>query len=123
MAEPVRVLLVDDDESSRTALVWLLEDAGFAVIEARSLQEGRARLAAMCASPSTTPELVLVDVHLGDGLGTALLPEVRAAAPRAKTAVVSGAADPPDLAHADLALTKGHEPAEAIAALKRLVGA
>jgi len=109
-----RALLVDDDVSNRTALAWLLEDAGFVIDVAGSLAEARARLNESLA-------LVVLDLHLTDGLGTTLIADVRARAPRAKIAVLSGTGAEPG-SGADLALTKGAEPEATIAELVALVG-
>ena len=109
-----RALLVDNDVSNRTALAWLLEDAGFVVDVAGSLAEARQRL-------NEALLLVVLDVHLADGLGTALVPDVRARAPRAKIAMLSGTGTD-DGSGANLALTKGAEPEATIAELVALVG-
>jgi two-component system, OmpR family, response regulator len=109
-----RALLVDDDVSNRTALAWLLEDAGFVVDVAGSLAEAKQRL-------HDGLVLVILDVHLADGLGTSLVGDVRARASRAKIAMLSGTGADED-SGADLALTKGAEPEATIAELVRLVG-
>ncbi len=109
-----RALLVDDDVSNRTALAWLLEDAGFVVDGAGALADARVRV-------TDTLCLVVLDVHLGDGLGDALIPDVRARSPRAKIAMLSGTGADGE-SGADLALTKGAEPEATIAELVALVG-
>jgi DNA-binding response OmpR family regulator len=98
----VRVLLVDDSDAVRLTLAAILEDAGHDVVEAHSVATGRMRLDASF-------DLVVLDHQLGDGFGSALIPEVRAAAPAATVIVLSGGhVDPrPD---ADEVLLKGNDP-------------
>ena len=113
MADAPRVLLVDDDASTRTAFAWLLEDSGLTVIEAKSLADARTKLDAGLA-------VVILDVHLGDGLGTSLVDEVRAHASSARVVVMSGTADPASASGVDLVLVKAAEPEQAVAAVVAL---
>jgi DNA-binding NtrC family response regulator len=80
-----RLLLIDDDESSRMILGALFMDEGFLVDEVSSIAEARAQL-------STPYELILLDQHLKDGLGTSLLPLIRAQLPKTKVVLLSGQA-------------------------------
>jgi DNA-binding response OmpR family regulator len=57
------VLCVDDDDSIRPLLARILHNAGFVVIEAASCA------AAQLAISKHTPDLVILDVDLGDGDG------------------------------------------------------
>jgi DNA-binding NtrC family response regulator len=66
-----RVLIVEDDESSRTALAKLVEREGFSVASAAALAEARELL------KQDSPGLVLTDIHLPDGNGIELLRELR----------------------------------------------
>lgn len=103
-----RILLVDDSELLRLTTAALLEDAGYQVIEAASLAQARASLG--------RGEIVaaVVDYHLGDGLGSALLDDVRAAHPRAAFILLSGTSEA--LADTgDLYLLKGMAPEEMVA--------
>jgi two-component system response regulator RegA len=81
-----RLLLVEDDDSNRITLSLLLEDEGFGVDAAESFAAAAARL----ASAETPYDAVLLDQHLGDGTGSALLPMVRAQMPSAKALLISG---------------------------------
>jgi two-component system, response regulator RegA len=81
-----KVLLVDDDESQRISLGILLEDEGFGVDVAASFGEGRA----LVEAPSAAYDLVVLDQHLGDGLGSSLVPLVRARLPGAAIVLLSG---------------------------------
>ena len=63
------ILLVEDDDSIRTALTLALEEAGFLTAEAENLEEGRqADLKAV--------DLILLDLGLPDGDGLCLCEEV-----------------------------------------------
>ncbi len=100
MAEPRRLLLVEDDASNRLTLGALLEDEGFAVEAASTLAEARELLR---RAPAFTA--VLLDRRLDHEDGLALVPAVRAAAPAAKIVVLSGAdTDAPGV---DATLRKG----------------
>lgn len=83
----LRVLLVDDDPSNRTTLAALLEDERFGVDEASSLASARALIAA-----GARWDCVLLDLQLGDGRGTELVPSLRDVAPGARIVLMSGAA-------------------------------
>ena len=74
------ILLVDDDESVRITLAALLEGEGFTVDAAESYAGALACL----ASEAARYDLVLLDQHLGDGEGSALLPQVRARQPASR---------------------------------------
>lgn len=101
--ERARVLLVDDVESIRITLSVLLEDAGYDVDLAASCAEARAILAREARYDN-----VLLDYHLGDGLGTDLIPEARERLPGARIILMSGSAGPGGSRHAvDGAFVKG----------------
>ena len=99
------ILLVDDDETNRVVLSALLEDYGFPVALAASFREARERLDATGAAYN----VVLLDQHLGDGLGTDLIPGIRNRHPDAKVILISGSIDrrDPRGAAADSIVTKG----------------
>jgi DNA-binding NtrC family response regulator len=84
-----RILLVDDSDSNRLVLGSLLEDEGLEVVPAASFAQARERLAA----EGGAFDIVMVDQHLGDGLGSNLVPLVRKQAPGAKVMLISGSAD------------------------------
>lgn len=65
-----RMLVVEDDRATRTLLRRVLTLCGWEVIEAGSLTEGIARL-------DPPPDCLLLDLHLPDGDGEALLRKVR----------------------------------------------
>lgn len=66
-----RVLVVDDDESTRTVVQWQLGDAGFTVAQA---DDGRSAMAFMAAE---TPLLVVLDLSLPQLGGLDVLREIR----------------------------------------------
>ena len=84
-SERARVLLADDDESTTITLSVLLEDAGYDVDIAASCAAARALLAREVRYAN-----VLLDYHLGDGLGTDLIPEARKRLPGARIILMSG---------------------------------
>src|SRR4051794_7427487 len=98
----MRILFVDDSDAIRLTLTAILVDSGHVVLEADSL--ATARIAMIGAKF----DLVLLDVHLGDGRGPSLIPEIRAALPDVKIALLTGA--PESLEGADLLLIKGEDP-------------
>jgi CheY-like chemotaxis protein len=70
-----RVLIVEDDDSSRYGLKSLLESEGYAVSEAGTLAEASRRLR------SEPPEVVVLDITLPDGDGAAWLASLREEGP------------------------------------------
>ena len=109
----MRVLLVDDNDSVRLTLSAIFEDAGHVVVEASSLASARRCLQDACF------DLVLLDVHLTDGLGTSLIPEARAILPSATIAVLTGAPTP--VAGADVVFVKGDDPVRLLEQVERAV--
>jgi DNA-binding response OmpR family regulator len=70
-AVPPRLLVVEDDDSIRTALRWALEDEGYAVAEAVNGEDACRYVA------ESAPDLMLVDLMLGAVDGFAVIREVR----------------------------------------------
>jgi DNA-binding NtrC family response regulator len=110
----VKLLIVDDHAAARLAMCALLEDAGHEAREAGSLREARAMLD---AEPF---DVVVVDLRLGDGHGSELVPEVRARSPATRVAILSGDPRAAQAGAADVVLEKGMDPGELLA---RLLGA
>ena len=106
MTRGSRILLVDDNEALRFTTAALLEDAGYVVVEAESVATGRTCLRDGCY------DAVILDVHLGDGVGHDLFGDVRSHQPQAALVLLSGTALPEEMQGADLALTKGMAPDE-----------
>jgi len=67
IAEPPRVLVVDDDEAQRAAMARALRRAGYVVIESPSGAD------AVRVGRASRPDVAVIDVFLGDagGLGVA----------------------------------------------------
>jgi DNA-binding NtrC family response regulator len=86
-----RLLLADDEESSRVTLEALLEDT-FLVDAVASFKEAERKLEGGAGSY----DVVVLDHHLGDGLGASLVPKVREGSPRAIVILVTGSS-PDDL--------------------------
>jgi len=80
------VLVVDDESIIRRIAQIALTGAGFAVTEAG---DAAAALAAV-RSAATPFDLVLLDLTLPDGDGTAVIPAIRQHAPHTRVLVVSG---------------------------------
>jgi CheY-like chemotaxis protein len=82
-----RVLVVEDDPSSRDAKARLLRLRGLDVQPAATLGEAFAALA-------WGPNCIILDLMLPDGTGTALLAHVRAQRLPARVAVVTATGEP-----------------------------
>jgi two-component system nitrate/nitrite response regulator NarL len=88
-AKPIGVLIVDDHAVVRTALRMFLESqAGLTVVgevarPAEALERAR----------QTHPDVILLDLDLGDANGLDLLPHLRTAAPAAQVLVLTGVRD------------------------------
>jgi DNA-binding NarL/FixJ family response regulator len=85
----LRILLVDDHLVMRAGLRLLIENQpGMTVVALASNREEALKLAA-CESP----DLILLDLELGAESGLTFLPELRAAAPKARVLVLTGLKD------------------------------
>jgi DNA-binding response OmpR family regulator len=84
---PVRVLVVEDDRPTRTAMTYLLRDRGFEVRATADLAGGMAALA-------WRPHCVVLDLMLPDGSGASLLAHVRRLGLPVRVAVVTATSDP-----------------------------
>ena len=90
MARP-RLLVVDDDTYTRTALRTIFGREGWAVTTAATVAEALDRL-------DPAPHGAILDLDLPDGPGESVLRELRARGLRTRVAVCSGIADPARLA-------------------------
>jgi len=82
--EPIRLLVVDDDDAYRTRLCRAFRDRGLAVEGAASLAEAKLRMA------SFRPQRAVLDLRLGDGSGIDLLGELLALDPEVACVVLTG---------------------------------
>jgi DNA-binding response OmpR family regulator len=81
-----RLLVVDDDEYTRSALATLFSWQGWQVSLASTVAEGLARL-------EVAPHCVILDLNLPDGGGESILREVRTKLPSTRVAVCSALGD------------------------------
>lgn len=81
--EMKHVLLVDDEQEICSLVCTMLSRAGYACHQAHSLTEGRAAL------QKRQFDAVVLDVHLPDGLGYDLIPEIRDRVPDARCITIS----------------------------------
>ena len=71
MAEPLRVLVVEDEESLSQLLCEVLAQAGFETVPAPTIAAARKELARI------EPDVILLDMNLPDGRGLEVLRQVR----------------------------------------------
>lgn len=115
----MRILLVEDDAPLAQAVCAYLRAKAFTVDVATSLAEARATL------PSARHAAVLLDLHLGDGDGLALLPELRKLPERPLVIVLTARDQISDRirgldAGADDYLIKPYDPEELLARLRAI---
>lgn len=115
-----RLLLVDDSEPNRITSSALLEAEGFDVEVASSFASAHATIVASTAGY----DLVLLDQHLGDGLGSDLVPVVREHSARSKIVVLTGdASELPKRLQVEAVLIKGTDFDDVLTTLNRALGA
>lgn len=119
---PVRAVVVDDHPLFRSGARDLMERSGafHVVAEAGSGREG------LELTLSLQPDLLLLDVRLGDMDGHEALRRLRAAGSDVRVAIITASRDPEDLrsalrAGADGYLLKSAEPHALLAQLRRVV--
>lgn len=81
-----RILIIEDHESTRTSLERLLRLNGHETSTAASVEEGIEKLA-------WKPQIVILDLWLGEGRGEQVLRHIRQHVPKIRVAVVTGSAD------------------------------
>jgi len=94
---PLRILLVEDNESVRRIIVRVLERASHVVIEAATAAD------ALEAAVDDSIDVVLLDQSLPDQRGLAIVPDLRSRSQRAKILLFTGE----DVTDADLARVDG----------------
>jgi DNA-binding NtrC family response regulator len=82
--QQARILVIDDEESVRKSLAFILEDEGYMVDVAENGQE------AIRKSKANLYNLALVDIRLPDMDGISLLPQMREIVPKMVKIVVTG---------------------------------
>ena len=98
MGEEVRIVVVDDHDTFRDPLAFMLErEADLTVVASpRSLSEARGVL----ESAELAVDVAIVDLNLPDGSGADLIKDLRASRPRAKALVLSAMSEQRYLAEA-----------------------
>lgn len=113
-------LLVEDQDSLRQSLSYALALHGIRVMAAESLQTARAKL------DEETPDLIISDVLLPDGISPDLMRELRPHLPDVPVLFISGYADENDLEAPDLQpssfLAKPFGSKDFLNAIERLLG-
>jgi DNA-binding response OmpR family regulator len=89
-ARPCRVLVVEDDATSREALARILNRHKFIVETAETVRDALAKL-------EWEPHIILLDLILPDGLGVAVLQMVRNRGLRIKVVLLTGVEQPQEL--------------------------
>jgi len=98
LAEPARILVVDDDESIRKVLATILEEKGYIVDTAEKGKE------AIEKSKVKFYNLALIDIRLPDMEGTKLLTAMKETTPKMVKIIITGY---PSLENAMEAVNKG----------------
>ena len=111
------VLLVEDSDAVRCTFAALLDGDGHQVIEARTLAEARAFLAASIVDDAGRRgfDVAIVDQHLPDGHGTALSAEIRRHHPGVAIILMSGADLGIPVETIDLVVDKSRAPDQVMA--------
>lgn len=69
--EHIKILMIEDDEGLNRGVSFALEQEGYAVVSARTLQEGKALF------EKENPDAVILDLNLPDGDGLRFCKEIR----------------------------------------------
>ena len=90
--DPIRVLLIDDHVVMRRGLRMLIENQpGLSVVG-----EATNSAAAILSAAREQPDIILLDLDLGDESGLDILPQLRTIARGARVIVLTGIRDPAD---------------------------
>ncbi len=83
--KPIRVLILDDESTLRTALFRLLDRKGYQVVTAQRLDEARTFM-----TPDKPFDLAIVDMNLPDGNGLDLISEIKSISAATQVIVLTG---------------------------------
>jgi len=122
MAEQVkhRILVVDDDESTRECIAELLSSQGY---EVSTAEDGFAALLQLAKAP---PDVVISDLNMPNMSGFELLPVVRRVLPHTLLIAMSGAYEGetvPEGVTADAFVAKGQHPGRLLSTTADLIRA
>jgi DNA-binding NarL/FixJ family response regulator len=84
---PIRILVIDDQPVVRAGIRMIVQggNTGMVVVgEAANRDEG------LALASSEQPDVILLDLNLGDDNGLDLLPELLAVAPKARVLILTG---------------------------------
>lgn len=101
-----RLLLIDDDETTREVLTLLLAAEGWTVTEAASGEE------ALALAPSIAPEVILSDLQMPGLSGEELAAHLRSACPNRPILLAMTATPKGNISGYDALLTKPFAPSE-----------
>ena len=120
----IRVVLVEDDESARLGLRTQIEkDPQMTVAGEAATYRDAVRIA-----EKEQPDIILLDLNLGDESGMGLLPELSKVAPESRVIIVTGSRDDLEvhqqaITHGAMGLVLKHDALEHIArAIKQVSG-
>ena len=85
---PTKILLIDDDELTRTTLREILRGDGYTVI-----REAAEAVAGMKMALHLRPEVICLDVHMPGKSGLELLADLKAQLPTARVLMVTSSND------------------------------
>lgn len=85
MNEPIRVIVIDDHELFRRGVIATLNDSGRFTIEA----EGSTAAEGLRLARALLPDLILLDVHLPDGLGLDIVAQLQRDCPVSRVVVLT----------------------------------
>ncbi|MBL8587371.1 MAG: ActR/PrrA/RegA family redox response regulator transcription factor [Methylobacteriaceae bacterium] len=83
-ASDMSLLIVDDDKPFLVRLARAMEQRGFRVVTAETVEQGKA---AIVASP---PAFAVIDMRLGDGNGLDVISELKSRRPDARGVILTG---------------------------------
>ena len=86
---PIRIVLIDDHAVLRAGLRMIIDHQPGLAVVGEAATRAEALEAALCS-----PDIILLDLDLGDESGVDLLPELLDAAPRARVILLTGLRDP-----------------------------
>ncbi len=81
----IRVLILDDESTLRTALFRLLDRKGYQVVTAQKIEEARSFM-----SPEKPFDLAIIDMNLPDGNGLDFISELKNSSPATQVLVLTG---------------------------------